>query len=110
MSSVQAFYVFRSLHLRESLLRRPPLLRCREPSYQTRSANSDSPGFAARLFATVKVFEAACLINQVKHAVEIVDQSDDTDEAAAQTDFTIAVLSETYLKSEYTQPEWAAAS
>ena len=30
-------------------------------------------------------------------------------EAAAQTDFTIAVLSETYLKSEYTQPEWAAA-
>jgi hypothetical protein len=30
-------------------------------------------------------------------------------EAAAQTNFTIAVLSETYLKSEYTQPEWAAA-
>jgi hypothetical protein len=30
-------------------------------------------------------------------------------EAAAQTDFTIAVLSENYLKSEYTQPEWAAA-
>ena len=30
-------------------------------------------------------------------------------EAAAQTDFTIAVLSEAYLKSEYTQPEWAAA-
>jgi hypothetical protein len=30
-------------------------------------------------------------------------------EAAAQTDFSIAVLSETYLKSEYTQPEWAAA-
>ncbi len=30
-------------------------------------------------------------------------------EAAAQTDFTIAVLSETYIKSEYTQPEWAAA-
>jgi hypothetical protein len=30
-------------------------------------------------------------------------------EAAAQTDFTIAVLSETYLKSEFTQPEWAAA-
>jgi TIR domain-containing protein/NB-ARC domain-containing protein len=30
-------------------------------------------------------------------------------EAAAQTDFTIAVLSETYLKSEYTQPEWATA-
>jgi hypothetical protein len=29
-------------------------------------------------------------------------------EAAAQTDFTIAVLSDTYLKSEYTQPEWAA--
>jgi hypothetical protein len=25
------------------------------------------------------------------------------------TDFTIAVLSEAYLKSEYTQPEWAAA-
>jgi len=30
-------------------------------------------------------------------------------EAAAQTDFTIAVLSEAYLKSEYTQPEWATA-
>jgi TIR domain-containing protein len=30
-------------------------------------------------------------------------------EGAAQTDFTIAVLSETYLKSEFTQPEWAAA-
>jgi WD40 repeat protein len=30
-------------------------------------------------------------------------------EVAAQTDFTIAVLSENYLKSEYTQPEWAAA-
>jgi hypothetical protein len=30
-------------------------------------------------------------------------------EAAEQTDFTIAVLSETYLKSEFTQPEWAAA-
>jgi hypothetical protein len=30
-------------------------------------------------------------------------------EATAQTDFTIAVLSETYVKSEYTQPEWAAA-
>ena len=30
-------------------------------------------------------------------------------EAAAQTDFTIAVLSENYLKSEYTQPEWTAA-
>jgi tetratricopeptide (TPR) repeat protein len=30
-------------------------------------------------------------------------------EAAAQTDFTIALLSEAYLKSEYTQPEWAAA-
>lgn len=30
-------------------------------------------------------------------------------EAAAQTDFTIAVLSAKYLKSEYTQPEWAAA-
>jgi hypothetical protein len=30
-------------------------------------------------------------------------------EAVAQTDFTIAVLSETYLKSEYTQPEWTAA-
>jgi hypothetical protein len=30
-------------------------------------------------------------------------------EAAAQTDFTIAVLSENYLNSEYTQPEWAAA-
>src|SRR5271165_2885092 len=30
-------------------------------------------------------------------------------EAAAQTDFTIAVLSEAYLKSAYTQPEWAAA-
>ena len=30
-------------------------------------------------------------------------------EAAAETDFTIAVLSETYLKSDYTQPEWAAA-
>jgi hypothetical protein len=30
-------------------------------------------------------------------------------EAAAQTAFTIAVLSEAYLKSEYTQPEWAAA-
>ena len=30
-------------------------------------------------------------------------------EATAQTDFTIAVLSENYLKSEYTQMEWAAA-
>jgi hypothetical protein len=25
------------------------------------------------------VFEAACLINQAKHAIEIVDQSDDAD-------------------------------
>ena len=25
------------------------------------------------------VFEAACLIKQAKHAIEIVDQSDDTD-------------------------------
>jgi hypothetical protein len=30
-------------------------------------------------------------------------------EAAMQTDFTLAVLSENYLHSEYTQPEWAAA-
>jgi hypothetical protein len=30
-------------------------------------------------------------------------------EAAAQADFTIAVLSDNYLKSEYAQPEWAAA-
>jgi hypothetical protein len=29
--------------------------------------------------------------------------------ACRQADFTIAVLSEAYLKSEYTQPEWAAA-
>jgi hypothetical protein len=30
-------------------------------------------------------------------------------EAAVEADITIAVLSENYLKSEYTQPEWAAA-
>ena len=30
-------------------------------------------------------------------------------EASAQTHFTIAVLSETYLKAEFTQPEWAVA-
>jgi|SRR5271165_7008008 len=30
-------------------------------------------------------------------------------EAAAQTDFTLAVLSEAYLQAAYTQPEWAAA-
>src|ERR1700680_4246311 len=30
-------------------------------------------------------------------------------EAAAQTDFTIAVVSEAYLKAEFTQTEWAAA-
>jgi hypothetical protein len=30
-------------------------------------------------------------------------------EAAAETDLTIAVLSEDYLKAEFTQPEWAAA-
>jgi hypothetical protein len=30
-------------------------------------------------------------------------------EATAETNITIAVLSEAYLKAEYTQPEWAAA-
>ncbi len=30
-------------------------------------------------------------------------------EVASQMDFTIAVLSETCLKSEYTQPEWTVA-
>ena len=30
-------------------------------------------------------------------------------QATTEADITIAVLSEGYLKSEYTQPEWAAA-
>ena len=33
----------------------------------------------------------------------------DMQRVAAQTKRTIAILSETYLKSAYTQPEWAAA-